>query len=232
MLVDDTEDPLSRFAFLKATLGSLMRLVFRTHVEGAENIPDEGPVILAGNHLTFIDSMILPLVCNRQVFFIGKDEYVTGRGLKGRAMAWFFTGVGMIPVDRDGGRGGVAALMTGSRVLEEGKIFGIYPEGTRSPDGRLYRGRTGIARLTLMTGAPVVPFAMIGTDKLQPDGKGLPRAGKVTVRFGPAMEFSRYDGMERDRYVLRAVTDSVMAEVMRLGGQEYVDMYATKAKAA
>jgi 1-acyl-sn-glycerol-3-phosphate acyltransferase len=232
MPADDTEDPLSRFAFLKATLGSLMRLAFRTRVEGVEHIPGTGPVILAGNHLTFIDSMILPLVCDRQVFFIGKDEYVTGRGLKGRAMAWFFTGVGMIPVDRDGGRGGVAALMTGSRVLEEGKVFGIYPEGTRSPDGRLYRGRTGIARLTLMTGAPVVPFAMIGTDKLQPDGKGLPRAGKVTVRFGPAMEFSRYDGMERDRYVLRAVTDSVMAEVMRLGGQEYVDMYATKAKAA
>ncbi|MGW7221445.1 lysophospholipid acyltransferase family protein, partial [Streptomyces sp. NPDC054826] len=165
-------------------------------------------------------------------FFIGKDEYVTGKGLKGRLMAWFFTGVGMIPVDRDGGRGGVAALMTGHRVLEEGNVFGIYPEGTRSPDGRLYRGRTGIARLTLMTGAPVVPFAMIGTDKLQPGGAGLPRPGRVTVRFGEAMEFSRYEGMDRDRYVLRAVTDSVMTEVMRLSGQEYVDMYASKAKAA
>ncbi|MFJ4921641.1 lysophospholipid acyltransferase family protein [Streptomyces sp. NPDC088725] len=228
----DPEDPLSRFTFIKATLGSLVRLMFRIRVEGAGNIPGDGPVILAGNHLTFIDSMILPLVCDRQVFFIGKDEYVTGKGIKGRAMAWFFTGVGMIPVDRDGGRGGVAALMTGSRVLEGGKIFGIYPEGTRSPDGRLYRGRTGMARLTLMTGAPVVPFAMIGTDKLQPNGKGMPRSGKVTVRFGKPMEFSRYDGMERDRYVLRAVTDSVMTEVMRLGGQEYVDMYATKAKAA
>src|SRR5262245_39538231 len=232
MLVDDTEDPLSRFAFLKATLGPLMRLMFRPEVEGAEHIPGDGPVILAGNHLTFIDSMILPLVCDRQVFFIGKDEYVTGKSLKGRLMAWFFTGVGMIPVDRDGGRGGVAALMTGRRVLEEGKVFGIYPEGTRSPDGRLYRGRTGIARLTLMTGAPVVPFAMIGTDKLQPGGAGIPRPGRVTVRFGEAMEFSRYEGMDRDRYVLRAVTDSVMAEVMQLSGQEYVDMYATKAKAA
>jgi 1-acyl-sn-glycerol-3-phosphate acyltransferase len=189
-------------------------------------------VILAGNHLTFIDSIVLPLVTKRQVHFIGKDEYVTGKGVKGRLMAWFFTGVGMIPVDRDGANGGVAALMTGRRVLEEGRIFGIYPEGTRSPDGRLYRGRTGIARLTLMTGAPVVPFAMIGTDKLQPGGKGFPRPGRVTVRFGEAMEFSRYDGMDRDRYVLRAVTDSVMTEVMRLSGQEYVDMYATKAKAA
>ncbi len=223
---------MSRFALIKAALGPIMRLMFRTRVEGAENIPGSGPVILAGNHLTFIDSMILPLVCDRQVFFIGKDEYVTGKGLKGRAMAWFFTGVGMIPVDRDGGRGGVAALMTGRRVLEQGRIFGIYPEGTRSPDGRLYRGRTGIARLTLMTGAPVVPFAMIGTDKLQPNGTGMPRTGKVTVRFGKPMEFSRYEGMDRDRYVLRAVTDSVMAEVMELSGQEYVDMYATKAKAA
>ncbi|MEW1772492.1 lysophospholipid acyltransferase family protein [Streptomyces sp. NPDC086777] len=223
---------MSRFAFIKAALGPIMRLMFRLRVEGVEHIPGDGPVILAGNHLTFIDSMILPLVSKRQVFFIGKDEYVTGKGLKGRLMAWFFTGVGMIPVDRDGASGGVAALMTGKRILDEGRIFGIYPEGTRSPDGRLYRGRTGIARLTLMTGAPVVPFAMIGTDKLQPGGAGIPRPGKVTVRFGEAMEFSRYEGMDRDRYVLRAVTDSVMAEVMRLSGQEYVDMYATKAKAA
>ncbi|MDT0398203.1 MULTISPECIES: lysophospholipid acyltransferase family protein [Streptomyces] len=223
---------MSRFALIKAVLGPIMRLMFRTRVEGVENIPGDGPVILAGNHLTFIDSVIMPLTCDRQVMFIGKDEYVTGKGLKGRLMAWFFTGVGMVPVDRDGGRGGVAALMTGRRILDEGKVFGIYPEGTRSPDGRLYRGRTGIARLTLMTGAPVVPFAVIGTDKLQPGGAGMPRPGRVTVRFGEAMEFSRYEGMDRDRYVLRAVTDSVMAEVMRLSGQEYVDMYASKAKAA
>ncbi|NHI10705.1 1-acyl-sn-glycerol-3-phosphate acyltransferase [Streptomyces sp. KO7888] len=223
---------MSRFVFIKAVLGPIIRLMFRTRVEGVENIPGDGPVILAGNHLTFIDSVIMPLTCDRQVFFIGKDEYVTGKGLKGRLMAWFFTGVGMVPVDRDGGRGGVAALMTGRRILEEGHVFGIYPEGTRSPDGRLYRGRTGIARLTLMTGAPVVPFAVIGTDKLQPGGAGLPRPGRVTVRFGEAMEFSRYEGMDRDRYVLRAVTDSVMTEVMRLSGQEYVDMYASKAKAA
>lgn len=226
------EEALSRLALIKAVLGPIMRLMFRPQVEGAENIPGTGPVILAGNHLTFIDSMIMPVCLDRPVYFIGKDEYVTGKGLKGRLMAWFFSGVGMIPVNRDGGHGGVAALMTGRQVLEEGKVFSIYPEGTRSPDGRLYRGRTGIARLTLMTGAPVVPFAMIGTDKIQPSGAGLPRPGKVTVRFGEPMEFSRYEGMDRDRYVLRAVTDSVMAEVMRLSGQEYVDMYATKAKAA
>jgi len=229
------EGPLSRFLLIKAVLGSLLRVLFRPQVDGADRIPGTGPVILAGNHLTFLDSMILPLVTRRQVVFIGKDEYVTGRGLKGRLMAWFFTGVGMIPVDRDGGRGGVAALMTGRRVLEEGRVFGIYPEGTRSPDGRLYRGRTGIARLALMTGAPVVPFAMIGTNEVQPSGSGLPRIGggrRIRVRFGRPLDFSRYDGMDRDRYVLRAVTDEVMSEVMELGGQEYVDIYATKAKAA
>ncbi|MFE0427654.1 lysophospholipid acyltransferase family protein [Streptomyces sp. NPDC058953] len=226
------EDPLSRLSLIKAVLGPFLRLMFRPRVEGAGNIPGSGPVILAGNHLTFIDSMVMPLVCSRPVYFIGKDEYVTGKGIKGRLMAWFFTGVGMVPVDRDGANGGVAALNTGRRLLEQGKIFGIYPEGTRSPDGRLYRWRPGIARLTLMTGAPVVPFAVIGTDKLQPGGAGLPRPGRVTVRFGEAMEFSRYEGMDRDRYVLRAVTDSVMAEVMTLSGQEYVDIYATKAKKA
>ncbi|MFG2891566.1 lysophospholipid acyltransferase family protein [Streptomyces sp. Pv4-95] len=217
---------------LKAILGFVMRVLYRPKVEGMERIPGSGPVILAGNHVTFIDSLFLGLIVKRPVFFIGKDEYVTGTGLKGRLMAWFFTSSGMIPVDRDGGHGGVAALMTGRRILEEGRVFGIYPEGTRSPDGRLYRGRTGIARLALMTGAPVVPFAMIGTDKVQPGGKGLPRVAPVTVRFGEALDFSRYDGMDRDRYVLRAVTDEVMSDVMELSGQEYVDIYATKARAA
>ncbi|UZJ32242.1 lysophospholipid acyltransferase family protein [Streptomyces endophytica] len=217
---------------LKAILGFVMRVLYRPKVEGMERIPATGPVILAGNHVTFIDSLFLSLVVKRPVYFIGKDEYVTGTGIKGRLMAWFFTSAGMIPVDRDGGHGGVAALMTGRRVLEQGKAFGIYPEGTRSPDGRLYRGRTGIARLALMTGAPVVPFAMIGTDKVQPGGKGLPRIAPVTIRFGEALDFSRYDGMDRDRYVLRAVTDEVMSEVMELSGQEYVDIYATKARAA
>ncbi|MFF7412730.1 lysophospholipid acyltransferase family protein [Streptomyces lydicus] len=217
---------------LKAILGFVMRVLYRPKVEGMERIPATGPVILAGNHVTFIDSLFLSLVVKRPVYFIGKDEYVTGKGVKGRLMAWFFTSAGMIPVDRDGGHGGVAALMTGRRILEQGKAFGIYPEGTRSPDGRLYRGRTGIARLALMTGAPVVPFAMVGTDKVQPGGKGLPRIAPVTVRFGEALDFSRYDGMDRDRYVLRAVTDEVMSDVMELSGQEYVDIYATKARAA
>lgn len=217
---------------IKALLEPLLRLLFRPRVEGLEHIPATGPVILAGNHLAFSDSPFMTLVSPRPVYFIGKDDYVNGRGPGGRFKAAFFTAVGMIPVDRDGARGGVAALMTGRNVLLEGKIFGIHPEGTRSPDGRLYRGRTGVARLTLMTGAPVVPCALIGTDRVQPEGKKLPRLHRVTVRFGAPLDFSRYEGMDRDRYVLRAVTDEVMSEVMRLSGQEYVDVYATKAKAA
>ncbi|MFW6694874.1 lysophospholipid acyltransferase family protein [Streptomyces sp. MAR4 CNX-425] len=217
---------------IKVFLGLLMRVLYRPRVEGHEHIPGTGPVVLAGNHLTFVDSMFLGLIVKRPVFFIGKDEYVTGKGVKGRLMAWFFTSVGMIPVDRDGGRGGVAALMTGRRILEEGRVFAIYPEGTRSPDGRLYRARTGVARLTLMTGAPVVPFAMVGTEKIQPGGSGRPRIARFTVRFAEPLDFSRYEGMDRDRYVLRAVADEVMSEVMRLSGQEYVDVYATKVKSA
>jgi 1-acyl-sn-glycerol-3-phosphate acyltransferase len=217
---------------MKALLGSLLRLLFRPQFEGAEHIPAEGPVILAGNHLAVIDSMFLTLAVKRPVYFIGKSEYVKGRGLRGRLKAVFFLGVGMVPVDRDGAHGGVAALETGQRILEQGDIFGIHPEGTRSPDGRLYRGRTGLARLALSTGAPVVPAALIDTDRIQVEGRRLPRLMKVSVRFSKPLDFSRYEGMERDRYVLRAVTDEVMHEVMLLSGQEYVDMYATKAKAA
>lgn len=216
---------------LKALLTPLMRVLFRPRVEGLEHVPASGPVVIASNHLTFADSLFLPLVVPRPLFFIGKAEYVTGSGIKGRLMAAFFRSTGMVPVDRGSGHGGVAAIATGRRILDEGHAFGIYPEGTRSPDGRLYRGRTGVARLTLMTGAPVVPVALIGTDRVQPKGTRVPRIRRVTVRFGAALDFSRYEGMDRDRYVLRAVTDEVMHEVMRLSGQEYVDIYATKARA-
>jgi 1-acyl-sn-glycerol-3-phosphate acyltransferase len=219
-------------SLIKAVFEPLLRAVFRPRIEGVENIPATGPVILAGNHLAFSDSPFITLASPRPVYFIGKAEYVKGRGPKGRAKAAFFRASGMIPVDRDGARGGVAALMTGRQVLEEGGIFGIHPEGTRSPDGRLYRGRTGVARLALMTGAPVVPCALSGTEHVQPPGKRLPRPHRVTIRFGEPLDFSRYEGMERDRYVLRAVTDQVMSQVMRLSGQEYVDIYATKAKTA
>ncbi|MCI0688882.1 MAG: 1-acyl-sn-glycerol-3-phosphate acyltransferase [Sporichthyaceae bacterium] len=217
--------------FLKRILiGPWLRIIFRPWVEGLENIPAEGPAILASNHLSFSDSFFLPLVVPRRVTFIAKAEYFTGRGLKGRLTAAFFRGIGQIPVDRSGGRASEGALRSGLKILQKGGLFGIYPEGTRSPDGRLYRGRTGVARLALEAGVPVIPCAMIDTEKLQPPGRILPRLIRPGVRIGAPLDFSRYEGMAGDRFVLRSMTDEIMYELMLLADQEYVDMYATKAK--
>jgi 1-acyl-sn-glycerol-3-phosphate acyltransferase len=212
-------------------VGPLLRLIFRPWVEGEDNVPSEGPAILASNHLSFSDSLFMPLVIERRVTFLAKSDYFHGRGIKGRLTAGFFKGVGQLPVDRSGGRASEAALTTGMRVLHDGGLLGIYPEGTRSPDGRLYRGKTGVARMALEGKVPVIPVAMIGTDKVQPIGKRLPRLGRVGVRFGKPLDFSRYDGMEGDRFILRSITDQIMYELMEIGGQEYVDVYAAKAKA-
>jgi 1-acyl-sn-glycerol-3-phosphate acyltransferase len=212
-------------------VGPLLRLVFRPWVEGEDNVPSEGPAILASNHMSFSDSFFMPLVIERRVTFLAKSDYFQGRGIKGRLTAGFFKGVGQLPVDRSGGRASEAALTTGLKVLHEGRLLGIYPEGTRSPDGRLYRGKTGVARMALEGKVPVIPVAMIGTDKVQPIGKRLPRIGRVGVRFGKPIDFSRYEGMEGDRFILRSVTDQIMYELMEIGGQEYVDVYAAKAKA-
>ena len=211
-------------------LGPILRLLFRPWVEGEENIPEEGPAILASNHLSFSDSIFLPLVVQRRVTFLAKSDYFTGRGLKGRLTAAFFKGVGQLPIDRSGGRAGEAALRSGLRVLRRGEVLGIYPEGTRSPDGRLYRGRTGVARMALEAGCPVLPVAMIGTDKAQPTGKKVPKIMRIGVRIGRPLDFSRYEGMEDDRFVLRSITDEIMYELMLLSEQEYVDMYATSMK--
>ena len=211
-------------------LGPILKLLFRPWVEGDENIPEDGPAILASNHLSFSDSIFLPLVVQRRVTFLAKSDYFNGRGLKGRMTAAFFKGVGQLPVDRSGGRAGEAALRSGLRVLRRGEVLGIYPEGTRSPDGRLYRGRTGVARMALEAGCPVLPVAMIGTDKAQPTGKVLPKIMRIGVRIGKPLDFSRYEGMEDDRFVLRSITDEIMYELMLLSGQEYVDMYATSMK--
>ena len=217
--------------FLKRILiGPWLRIIFRPWVEGLENMPETGPAILASNHLSFSDSFFLPLVVPRRVTFIAKAEYFTGRGVKGRLSAGFFRAVGQIPVDRSGGRASEAALRSGLKILQRGELFGIYPEGTRSPDGRLYRGRTGVARLALEAGVPVIPCAMIDTEKLQPPGRVLPRLIRPGVRIGKPLDFSRYEGMAGDRFVLRSMTDEIMYELMMLSGQEYVDMYATKAK--
>jgi 1-acyl-sn-glycerol-3-phosphate acyltransferase len=212
-------------------VGPFLRLIWRPWVEGLDRIPDEGPAILASNHLSFCDSIFLPLVAPRHVTFLAKSEYFTGRGVKGRLTAWFMRGVGQVPVDRSGGSASQAAIDTGLRILAQGELLGIYPEGTRSPDGQLYRGRTGVARMALESGVPVLPVAMIDTDKIQPPGKVLPKIRRVGIRIGEPLDFSRYAGLEGDRFVLRSVTDEIVYELMTLSGQQYVDMYATRAKA-
>ncbi|MEU6462005.1 lysophospholipid acyltransferase family protein [Streptomyces sp. NPDC046976] len=217
---------------MKVAIGGPLKLAFRPWVEGLENIPAEGAAILASNHLSFSDSFFLPTMLDRKVTFIAKAEYFTTPGVKGRLTAAFFKGVGQLPVDRSGARGaGEAAIKSGIEVLERGELFGIYPEGTRSPDGRLYRGKPGgLARVALATGAPVIPVAMIDTEKIQPPGQVMPKLMRPGIRIGKPLDFSRYQGMEHDRFVLRALTDEVMYEIMKLSGQEYVDMYATAAK--
>ncbi len=220
------------YGTMKVAIGGPLKLAFRPWVEGLENVPAEGPAILASNHLSFSDSFFLPAVLDRKVTFIAKAEYFTTPGVKGRMTAAFFKGVGQLPVDRSGARGaGEAAIRSGIEVLERGELFGIYPEGTRSPDGRLYRGKPGgLARVALATGAPVLPVAMIDTEKIQPPGQVVPKLMRPGIRIGKPLDFTRYQGMEHDRFVLRAVTDEVMYEIMKLSGQEYVDMYATAMK--
>ncbi|MEV8515592.1 lysophospholipid acyltransferase family protein [Dactylosporangium sp. NPDC051484] len=219
--------------FLKyIVLGPLLKLVFRPKVEGAQYIPAEGPVIIASNHLSFADSIFMPLSVKRRVTFPAKAEYFTGKGIKGWLTKLFFAGTGQVPIDRSGGKAARAALDVGLKILREGGVFGIYPEGTRSPDGRLYRGKTGVARLALESGAPVVPVAMMNMDKIQPIGQKLPNLKRVHIRFGPALNFSRYAGMTGDRFIERAVTDEIMYELMTLSGREYIDMYAQKVKNA
>ncbi len=214
----------------RVLVGPLLHLLFRPWVEGIENIPREGPAIVASNHLSFSDSLFLPLVVPRRVTFLAKIDYFTGRGLRGRLTAAFFRQAGQVPVDRSGGRASEAALRTGLRVLGCGDLLGIYPEGTRSPDGRLYRGKTGVARMALEARVPVIPVAMIDTEKAQPPGQTLPNIRQVGVRIGRPLDFSRYYGLESDRFVLRSITDEIVYEIMRLSGQEYVDVYAASVK--
>jgi 1-acyl-sn-glycerol-3-phosphate acyltransferase len=217
---------------VKAILYPILRLVFRPWAEGTDNVPAEGPAILASNHLSFSDHFFGALLLPRKVVYLAKAEYLTGRGIKGLISKAFFRSVGVIPVDRAGGEAGERALRTGLRVLSEGQLLGIYPEGTRTPDGRLYRGKTGVARLALEGRVPVIPCAMVNTYELQPPGTIVPRLRfRPGVRFGQPLDFSRYYGMESNRLVLRAVTDEIMYALMELAGQEYVDIYAADAKA-
>lgn len=217
----------------KATLGMFLRIVFRPRVTGKQNVPRQGAAILASNHLSFSDSFFMPAVVpGRKVIFMAKSDYFTGRGIKGLFSRWFFANVvGSVPVDRSGGKASEAALRTALTILGEGNLLGIYPEGTRSPDGRLYRGKTGVARMALEAGVPVIPVAMIGTDRLQPPGKVIPKLMRPGVTFGEPLDFSRFAEMSNDRAVLREITDEIMHALQALSGQEYANIYASKAKA-
>ncbi|MFF7384706.1 1-acyl-sn-glycerol-3-phosphate acyltransferase [Streptomyces griseoluteus] len=212
-------------------LGPVLRLVFRPRIEGLDHVPESGAAIIAGNHLSFSDHFLMPAILRRRITFLAKAEYFTGPGLKGRLTAFFFRSAGQIPVDRSGKEAGQAAVREGLKVLDRGELLGIYPEGTRSHDGRLYKGKVGVAVMALRAGAPVVPCAMIGTFEAQPPGRKIPRLRPITIRFGEPLDFSRYAGMEDEKAVLRAVTDEIMYAVLELSGQEYVDRYAAEVKA-
>jgi 1-acyl-sn-glycerol-3-phosphate acyltransferase len=211
-------------------IGPWLRVLFRPWTDNMDALPVSGPALLVSNHLSFSDSFFLPLVTKRRITFLAKQEYFTGKGIKGLLSKMFFTGVGQVPIDRSSGRAAEAAITTGVRILREGHMLGIYPEGTRTADGRLYRGKTGVARMALEAQAPVIPVAMIGTYEIQPPGRVRPAIRRVGVVFGDPLDFSRYEGMESDRFVLRSVTDEIMYALMEISGQEYVDMYATRAK--
>ena len=218
--------------FLKwIAIGPVLRIVFRPVVEGADHVPEEGPAILASNHLSYADWLFMPLTLPRRVTFVAKAEYFTTPGIKGWFQKKFFSGSGQVPIDRSGASAAEGALSAAKRILDEGELFGIYPEGTRSHDGRLYRGKTGVARLALETGVPVIPVAVLRTDVVAPPGKKFGTFTRPGVRFGRPLDFSRYEGMENDRYILRSITDEIMYEIMQLSGQEYVDIYASRAKA-
>lgn len=210
--------------------GPILKTVFRPWVTGLENIPPTGGMILASNHLSFIDSVFLPLILDRRIFFLAKSDYFHGKGFSGWATKMFMKGTGMLPIDRSGGKASEASLNTGLRVLHAGDVLGIYPEGTRSPDGKLYRGRTGVARMILEGRVPVVPVAMMDTEKVMPIGRKLPKVRRIGVVIGKPLDFSRFDGLEGDRFILRSITDEIMYELNQLGGQEYVDVYASSVK--
>ena len=217
------------YRLLKSFLSPILLLLFRPKVRGLDLVPGSGPVIIASNHLSFSDSIFMPLVVPRKVTFLAKSEYFTSPGLKGFIKKITFIALGQVPVDRSGGRASEAAIITGLRVLERGDCIGIYPEGTRSPDGRLYKGRIGIARLAIESGAPVIPVAMFNTAEIQPTGQVVPKVRRVEMIFGEPLYFENY-GDPTDQKVLREVTDRIMNTIQALSGQEYADIYASKRK--
>ena len=218
------------YRILKSFLAPLLMLLFRPKVTGLRHVPTTGPVIIASNHLSFSDSIFMPLVVPRKVTFLAKSEYFTSPGIKGFIKKLTFIALGQVPVDRSGGKRSEAALLTGLRVLNEGSCIGIYPEGTRSPDGRLYKGRTGIARMAIESGAAVVPVAMFNTAEIQPTGQVVPKVRRVEMIFAEPMYFT---GDSTDPAVLRDATNKIMDVIAAMSGQIYVpNMYASEAKDA
>lgn len=216
------------YSFLKTfVLGPVLHILFRPWSRGAHHVPKTGAAILASNHLSFSDSIFLPLKCSRAVTFLAKSDYFTGKGIKGTLTRWFFKATGQIPIDRSGGKASEDSLNTGLGVLAKELLLGIYPEGTRSVDGKLYRGRTGIARMVLEAGVPVIPVAMIDTEKVQKIGQTAPRVRRVGVSYGEPLDFTRFSGMEGERVVLRSVADKIVYELRELSGQRYEDVYAS-----
>lgn len=221
------------YSFLKyVAVGPLLRFGFLPKISGKENVPTSGGVLLAGNHLSYLDWLFVPNSLPRMVRYVAKAEYFEGTGLKGWWQKFFFTNTGNVPIDRSGATAAEGALITAKRILNEGHIFGIYPEGTRSHDGRLHRGKVGVAVLALETGVPVVPVAVIGTDVLAPAGKVFGKWTRPVVKYGKPLDFSQYAGQQNDKAVLRKITDEIMMEIQKLSGQEYVDVYAADAKRA
>ena len=213
------------YRFLHSVIPPLGKAVWRPTVIGLDRVPATGPVILASNHLSFVDSIVIPCIVPRKVVFLAKSDYFTGTGIKGFAQRAWFEGIGMLPVDREDTKAALASLDTALEVLGRGEAFGIYPEGTRSRDGRLYRGRTGVAHLALTAGCPVVPVGLLGTQDIQPVGSNRPRLAKVTVTFGePIHVTGRYDGVPAGR-ARREVTDEIMVAIQALSGQEPAGVY-------
>lgn len=211
-------------------LGPLLRALWPTKITGLENIPETGGAVMASNHLAVVDSFFLSARVKRRIFFLAKSDYFTGKGVKGTLKRWFFAGTGQYPIDRSGGSAGQSAINTGVRLLNEGKLLGIYPEGTRSPDGRLHKGKTGVARMALDARVPIIPVAMVGTDRVNPIGSKMWWPRRIEMHFGAPMDLSRYEGLSGDRFVERSITDELMYNLMELSGQQYVDIYAAKAK--
>jgi 1-acyl-sn-glycerol-3-phosphate acyltransferase len=215
---------------LELTLAPALRAVYRPEITGLEYVPRTGPVIIAGNHISFADEVFTPMAARRQVFYFAKAEYFTAAGLKGAAMAAFFRGIGQVPVERADPRSAASVIDVGVELLRQGRALGIYPEGTRSPDGQLYKFRTGVARLALRSGAPIVPVGLVGTREVQPPGERMWHRAPVGVHFGAPLRFGHRADEERSARVLREITDTVREAVQALSGQTYVDAFAASSR--